>query len=293
MRYLVCITALWAFSFSLIDVYLAGKVDGDFAVLTRVVLAGLIFLPMTRWTGVPTPLKLGTIAVGSLMIGVTYLCLYRSFLYLTVPEVLLFTVTTPLYVTLLDDALNKRFSPVALFAAIMSVFGAAYIRYDGITEAFITGFFLIQIANFAFAAGQVGYANLVKRYPVDFPQRNFFGYFFLGGLIVAGPSYLIFGNATMMPNSLLQWGILLWLGVGASGLGLYLWNKGATLVDAGTLAIMNNMLIPAGILVNLVFWNKEADLGKLAIGMIIILISLWVNHKYRNIKLGNQAATVT
>lgn len=282
MRYLIFITFLWAFSFSLIDVYLAGKVDGDFAVLTRVVLAGLIFLPMTRWNGIPNPLKLGTVIVGGLMIGVTYLCLYRSFLYLTVPEVLLFTVTTPLYVSLLDDALNRRFSPVALIAAIMSVLGAAYIRYDGITESYITGFVLIQAANLAFASGQIGYANLVRRYPVDFPQRHFFGYFFVGGLFVAGPSYLIFGNPAMMPETSLQWGILLWLGMGASGLGLYLWNKGATLVDAGTLAIMNNALIPAGILVNFIFWNKDVDLYRLSIGMIIILFALWLNNRFSN-----------
>jgi carboxylate/amino acid/amine transporter len=281
MRYLVFITFLWAFSFSLIDVYLAGKVDGDFAVLTRVVLAGLIFLPMTRWSGIPNPLKLGTVVVGGLMIGVTYLCLYRSFIYLTVPEVLLFTVTTPLYVSLLDDALNRRFSPIAIFAAVLSVIGAAYIRYDGITESFITGFMLIQVANLAFASGQVGYANLVRRYPVEFSQRHFFGYFFLGGLLVSGPSYLIFGNPTMMPETSLQWGILLWLGLGASGLGLYLWNKGATLVDAGTLAIMNNALIPAGILVNFIFWNKDVDLVRLSIGMIVILLALWLNNRFR------------
>lgn len=288
MRYLVFVTVLWAFSFSLIDVYLAGKVDGDFAVLTRIVLAGLIFLPMTRWNGIPAQLKLGTVAVGSLMIGVTYLCLYRSFLYLTVPEVLLFTVTTPLYVTLLDDLLNKRFTPIALIAAVLAVLGAAYIRYDGITHAFITGFILIQVANLAFAAGQVGYANLVHRYPVIYPQRTFFGYFFLGGLLVAGPSYLIFGNPALMPDTSVQWGILVWLGLGASGLGLYLWNKGATLVDAGTLAIMNNMLIPAGICVNLLFWNKDTDLLRLTIGMLIILISLWLNHRFAGWKTGQR-----
>ncbi len=36
--------------------------------------------------------------------GGTYLCLYRSFSYLSVPEVLLFTIFTLLYVTLIDDA---------------------------------------------------------------------------------------------------------------------------------------------------------------------------------------------
>jgi carboxylate/amino acid/amine transporter len=280
MRYLIFITFLWAFSFSLIDVYLAGKVDGDFAVLSRVVLAGLIFLPMTRWRGVPAGLKSGITLVGALMIGITYLCLYRSFMYLTVPEVLLFTITTPLYVSLIDDTLNRRFTPVALAAAFLAVLGAGYIRYDGITGSYLTGFVLIQTANLAFAAGQVGYANLVRKYRVDMPQHRFFGYFFLGGLLIAGPSFIIFGNPSLMPDTTAQWVVLVWLGVGASGLGLFLWNKGATMVDAGTLAIMNNMLIPAGILVNLLFWNREADLLRLAIGGAIILMSLWFNYRF-------------
>lgn len=52
MRYLIFVTLLWAFSFNLIGVYLAGQVDSYFAVLTRVILAGLVFLPFTRWRGV-------------------------------------------------------------------------------------------------------------------------------------------------------------------------------------------------------------------------------------------------
>ena len=51
MGYLWFVTVLWAFSFSLIGVYLAGQVDSDFAVLTRVVLGALVFLPLTRWRG--------------------------------------------------------------------------------------------------------------------------------------------------------------------------------------------------------------------------------------------------
>jgi carboxylate/amino acid/amine transporter len=280
MRYLVLITCLWAFSFSLIDVYLAGSVDGDFAVLTRVILAGLLFLPFTQWHGIPNPLKAGTMFVGVLMIGVTYLCLYRSFLYLTVPEVLLFKVTTPLFVSLIDDAINRKFSPIALLSAFLAVLGAGYIRYDEITITYLTGLLLIQTANLSFAAGQVGYANLVKRYPVDIPQHRFFGYFNLGGLCITLPSFLIFGDPTMLPSTSLQWGVLLWLGIVASGVGLFLWNKGATMVDTGTLAIMNNVLIPAGILVNLLFWNKETDLERLAIGSIIILLSLGINYYF-------------
>ncbi len=49
MGYLLFVTLIQAFSFSLIGVYLAGHVDSYFAVLVRVVLAGLVFIPLTRW----------------------------------------------------------------------------------------------------------------------------------------------------------------------------------------------------------------------------------------------------
>ena len=70
--------------------------------------------------------------------------------------------------------------------------------------------------------------------------------------------------------------LLLWLGIGASGLGYFLWNKGATLVSSGVLAIMNNALIPAGLLVNLVLWGKDTDLFRLSLGALLMLASLWV-----------------
>ncbi len=280
MRYLMFVTVLWAFSFSLIGVYLAGKVDSYFAVLMRIMLAGLIFLPFTRWRGLPGRLKGGITLVGSLQFGVTYICLYQSFLYLSVPEVLLFTIFTPLYVTLLDDAINRRFSPAPLFATVIAVIGAGVIRYDGLSDDFITGFILLQIANLAFAAGQVGYANLMKRYPVELPAWRSFGYFFLGALLVVLPGFLVLGNPDKLPTTSVQWGILVWLGLAASGLGFYLWNKGACQVDAGTLGIMNNALVPAGLIVNILIWNRDVDLTRLAIGGAIIGLSLWVNARW-------------
>lgn len=47
MGLLVFVTVLWAFSFSLIGEFLAGQVDSDFAVLSRVLLGALVFLPFT------------------------------------------------------------------------------------------------------------------------------------------------------------------------------------------------------------------------------------------------------
>lgn len=45
MPYLILVTIVWAFSFSLISQYLAGRVDSDFAVLMRVAIAALRVYP--------------------------------------------------------------------------------------------------------------------------------------------------------------------------------------------------------------------------------------------------------
>ena len=275
MSYLISVTILWAFSFSLIGVYLAGKVDNYFSVLTRIVLAGLIFVPVTT-TKIPKSLILRLMSLGAVQLGLMYLFYYQSFLILTVPEVLIFTILTPIYVTLINDLLQKRFNIRYLVSASLAVAGALIIRYDNITENYLSGFFVVQGANICFALGQVGYKNLLKRYPQKEPQHKFFGYFYLGALAIALPAWLLLGT-DKYPTNTTQWVVLLWLGCGASGLGYFLWNKGATLVNAGILAIMNNALIPAGLLVNLLIWNKEANLLRLAMGSIVILLSLWVN----------------
>ena len=281
MPYLIAVTLLWAFSFSLIGEYLAGQVDSYFAVLTRILLACLLFLPLLRPGRVPRSVTGGLLTIGALQFGVTYICLYLSFELLTVPEVLLFTIFTPLYIALLDNALRRRFSIGPVVATLVAVLGAGIIRYDGISDAFIKGFLLLQLANLAFAAGQVGYAHLVRRNRVSHRQQwENFGLFFIGALLVAAPAWLLLGNHERMPSTSLHWGVLGWLGLVASGLGFFFWNRGATQVDAGTLGIMNNALIPAGLLVNLLIWNQQADLLRLAAGGGVIGLSLWLNARW-------------
>ncbi|MFZ3206100.1 MAG: hypothetical protein WA161_19810, partial [Pseudomonas sp.] len=91
---------------------------------------------------------------------------------------------------------------------------------------------------------------------------------------LALPAFLLFGNAARLPTSASQWWVLAWLGMVASGLGLYWWNKGASLVDGGTLAVMNNALVSAGLLVNLLLCNRDADLWQLSPGGAVIASSL-------------------
>jgi len=107
---------------------------------------------------------------------------------------------------------------------------------------------------------------------------------------VVVPCYLILGNPEKLPTTTLQWSILTYLGLVASGLGYFAWNKGATMVNIGTLAVANNLLIPAGIVVNVLFWNRDADIVRLVIGGGIILLALWVNDKFNQQILKKQQA---
>ena len=276
MRYLLMVTVLWAFSFSLIGEYLAGQVDSDFAVLARVLIAALVFLPFTCWRGLPKPLLTGFWVAGALQFGVTYLCLYRSFSVLTVPEVLLFTVLTPIYVTLIDDALNKHLNRWALLAALVAVAGGAIIRFKPLEGDYLWGFLLLQLANLTFAMGQVLCRRLLIKYPVEQPLYRYFGHFFLGALVLAAPAFLLFGNSAKLPTSALQWGVLLWMGLFATALGMYWWVKGSVQVSAGSLAVLNELHVPAGLVVNLLIWNREADISRLALGGLVIIASLFI-----------------
>ncbi len=277
MGYLTAITILWAFSFSLIGVYLAGQVDAYFSVLTRVALATVVFLPFIR--RIPLKLAAKLMGLGAIQLGCMYVFYYQSFLLLSVPEVLIFTILTPIYVTLIFDLLQGRFSTRYLITALVAVLGAAIIRYSSIGGEVFIGFLVVQGANICFAIGQVGYKVLLQRQNLQLPQRAIFGYFYIGALIVTMVTWLLFGNPAKLPTTSLQWEILLYLGLIASGLGYFFWNKGATKVDSGTLAIMNNALVPAGLVVNLLIWNRDANLTRLCIGGAVLLFSLLL-HEY-------------
>ncbi|MFM2588399.1 carboxylate/amino acid/amine transporter [Vibrio sp. TBV020] len=292
MGYLSAVTLLWAFSFSLIGVYLAGQVDSWFSVFMRVALASLVFLPFLKFKGVDKGLIAKLMVVGGCQLGLMYLFYYQSFLLLSVPEVLLFTVFTPIYVTLIYDLLKRRFSPWYLVTALIAVAGAAFIKFAGINENFVAGFFVVQGANICFAIGQVGYKYLMEKYEVDLPQHTIFGYFYLGALCVATVAFALKGNLDNLPTTTTQWGVLTYLGLVASGLGYFAWNKGATMVNAGALAVMNNALVPAGLIVNIVIWNRDVDIVQLSIGGAIILLSLWVNETWikRKVEQSYQSA---
>ncbi|WP_312457955.1 carboxylate/amino acid/amine transporter [Pseudescherichia sp.] len=279
MALLIITTVLWAFSFSLYGEYLAGHIDSYFSVLMRVGLAALVFLPFLRTRGHGLKTIGLYMLVGAMQLGIMYMLSFRAYLYLTVSELLLFTVLTPLYITLIYDLMSRRRLRWGYaLSALLAVIGAGIIRYDQVTNHFWTGLLLVQLSNISFAIGMVGYKRLMETRPM--PQHNAFAWFYLGAFLVAVVAWFAVGNTQKLPETSLQWSILVFLGVVASGIGYFMWNYGATQVDAGTLGIMNNMHVPAGLLVNLAIWQEQPHWPSFILGGAVIVASLWVHRRW-------------
>jgi len=279
MQLLWLVTLIWAFSFSLIGEFLAGQVDAYLAVSSRMLLALLLFSPWLLKYRTRPALALQLAGIGAVQLGLMYLLLYHSFLYLSVPEVLLFTILTPVYISILDYSWRLRQLRWRwLGPALLAVTGALLIRYQNISSDFWLGLALVQGANGCFAFGQVAYRRLALGSVSA--QKQHFGWFFVGATLVSLLACALFANWQQRPDSPLEFGILLWLGVVASGLGYWLWNAGARQVNANQLAVMNNVLIPAGLLVNFVFWQHSVNWWTFSTGSLVILLSLvWANRQ--------------
>lgn len=281
MPILILVTLVWAFSFSLIGEFLAADVDLYVAVFIRMLLAFAALAPFLRVGQTLKRTRLYMMLIGGVQIGLMYILLYHAFLYLSVAEVLLFTIFTPLYIALLDERLlNKKRLPSRWWlAALLSVIGAAIIRYKGIDSQFLTGFLLIQGANLCFAAGQVAYKRLALHSAKA--QINHYALFFLGAVIVSGIGTLLFADLNRLPSTTTHWAVLIWLGLGASGGGYLLWSMASKKVNIGQLATMNNALIPAGLLVNFLIWGQNVQWAQLWLGGLIILYAVWLCRPLR------------
>lgn len=270
MLELSIISIIWSLSFSLIGLYIAPYVDPYLAVLIRILCGIIIFLPFVRKTSLKDIGQL--MLIGACQFGLTYILLYQSFQYISVIEVLLFSITTPIYIVLIHSLFEKRFEQRAFIAAFLAVIGAGIIRYHSLSESFIIGFLLMQSANFVFAFGQTFYQRTQKRSSKNY--QHFF-WFFAGAFAVVLPAYLWLGTFkfTLQSSTVLS---LLYVGVLATGLGQYLWLQGATKVSAGTLSVMNNLIIPLGILINMLFGATIDMPIEFTLGSSVIIFSLWV-----------------
>ena len=281
MTYLIIVSLIWAFSFGLIGTTLHTINPGIVSAL-RLLLAFVVFAPLLRRTAPKTALKL--IVIGAIQFGLMYLTYNWAFQFLHGHQVALLTVTTPFFVSAAHDLHTSRLSLRNTLLALAAVAGAAIVignQNYGFTRHALTGIILTQISNLAFAGGQVAYRSLCRRnaMPQTFSADvGLFGWCYLGALLITLP----FGLASWISHppgiTLYQLGALLYLGVVASGLSFFMWNRGARTASPAVLAVMNNLKIPLAVTASLLIFHEPVNLPRLLIGGSAVLAAAALAH---------------
>nr|WP_320115278.1 EamA family transporter [uncultured Desulfuromonas sp.] len=276
MFYLILVSVIWAFSFGLIKGQLTG-LDPSVVAAARLLLSLLVFLPFVRLQRCRLHQMSALILIGAIQYGLMYVAYTTSFRYLHAYEVALFTIFTPIYVTLINDLFSRRFHRRFFYAALLAVIGTAIVLYRDFHHGdFRQGFILLQGANLCFAFGQVAYTRVMKN--IAHSDLQVFGLLYLGAFLSTVP--MIWGKSLhdLMQMTLTQSASLVYLGVLASGICFFLWNHGARQVNAGTLAVCNNLKIPLAIACSALVFSETVNWPQLLIGSAILAFSLLLNH---------------
>ncbi|MBC8009887.1 MAG: EamA family transporter [Burkholderiales bacterium] len=277
MPLLLLVSLLWAFSPGLIKHFL-GDLPSPAIAVVRLGLTFLVFAPFLRPKLVARRTAAWLAGIGALQFGLMYLLYLQAFKHLQGHEVFLFTILTPLYVVLLSAALANQFAPRHAVAALLSVVGAGVILPRGVgTADVMIGFLFVQGANLCFAAGQIAYGH-TRPALAHLKDEHLFAWLALGGFVttalVAAP-VLGFSVAAFTPSPI-QWLVLAFLGLVASGAGFFLWNIGLARVNPGTLAALNNAKIPLGVLASLLIFREPTRPLNLAISLVLLAAAVWI-----------------
>ncbi len=275
MPLLLLASLVWAFSFGLIKGQLAG-LDATAVATLRLLCALLVFLPFLRRRGLPVHLQVRLALIGAVQFGLMYVLYLRAFAVLQAYEVALFTIFTPIYLALLDAAIEHRWQPRHLAAAVLSLGGSGVLLWHaGVSTGAVGGFLLVQGSNLCFAAGQLAYKRLRPRLK-GVTDAAIFALPYAGALAATAVASLFITDWAAFRLTLPQAGVIAYLGVVASGLCFFWWNLGATRVNTGTLAVFNNAKIPLGVAVSLLVFGESANLPRLLLSGALMLAAVAV-----------------
>lgn len=281
MFYLIIVSIIWAFSFSLIKTFLTGF-DAQGIALIRLTLSFLVFLPFLK--RMPLGRVIRQSLIGAIQFGVMYVLYIQSYRYLKGHQIALLTISTPVFVILFDAIIVRAWKGRYWLAVVFVLCGSALLVPFPAGGAHLEwkGVLLVQLANACFAAGQI----MQKKWGSE-DLHHYFGWSFLGALCVplATLIFRYFMNSELppllFPATVQAWFVLVYLGVISSGLAFYLWNKGICSVNAGVVSIMNNLKIPLAVLVSLFLFHEVVDLGKLLLSVLCFALAVYLSWKDR------------
>lgn len=273
MIYLIIATVLFSLSFGLIKEQLS-SLPSEFVVLSRLLIAMLLFLPFLRKINIKK--HFFAILIGAIQFGIMYLCFIKAFKYLQGNEIAILTTTTPIFVGIWSAILGEKFKPIYIFCIFLSVIGAVIILWQNISfDMLVKGILLMEGSNCAFALGQV----LWKKY-IGKTEANLMASAYLGAVILVLPFTIANVKFFSLTLTLTQILSILYLAILPTGIGFWMWNKGSACVKYSTLAVMNNLKIPLGVLFSIFIFNEKINLLNFSIGSSIIVIAILLLHFY-------------
>jgi drug/metabolite transporter (DMT)-like permease len=217
---------------------------------------------------------------GAIQIGLMYGPYSLAFRYIKAHEVALFTMTTPLIMsalitllTLFKEAHANRLALVRLVAAagLATVGGLIAANNDLSSPEIAVGACLVQLSNIFFAAGLILWTRWFDRHTETL--QDLMTPFFLGAMTSSMVLCAFFAESFNKPTPE-QWLSLTWLGAISSGLGFFLWNKGALKVNETMLSVANNIKLPIAIVISIVVFREQARSVPLVVGVILITLGL-------------------
>lgn len=271
MIYLIIATVLFSLSFGLIKEQLS-SLPSEFIVFSRLLIATLIFFPFFKNLNIKKHLK--ALLIGAIQFGIMYLCFIKAFKYLQGNEIAILTTTTPIFVGIWSAILGEKFRPIYILCILLSVLGAVVILWQNISfDMLVKGILLIEGSNCAFALGQVLWKKHIGK-----TETNLMTSAYLGALLFVLPFTLANVHFPSLKLSIAQILSILYLAILPTGIGFWMWNKGSTSVKYSTLAVMNNLKIPLGVLFSILIFNEKINLINFSIGSSIIIIAILVLH---------------
>ncbi len=281
MPLLLLVSLIWAFSPGLIKHFL-GDLSSPAIATVRLGLTFLVFLPFLRPRLLAASTSAWLAGIGAIQFGAMYLLYLQAFKHLQGHEVFLFTILTPLYIVLLDSAIDNKLVPRHAVAALLSAVGAGVLVWRGVgTPDAMIGFALVQGSNLCFAAGQIAYKRTRPALAKVKSDAPLFAWLALGGFIATALVSAPITDWSAFAPTQTQWLVLAFLGLVASGAGFFLWNMGLTRVNAGTLAALNNAKIPLGVLVSVLLFRESTNPVRLAISFAILAAAVWLAETRR------------
>lgn len=269
MFYLILCSIIWALSFPIIKGFLF-EVNPILLALIRFFIALLIFLPFAFKKISKAYIF---IIIGALQYGLMYVFYLYSFKYLKAYEIAILTTTTPLYIIIINQILNQE--KKYYLNAILVILACSIITYNTVPKNII-GILYIQISNILFALGQL----LYKKYKINQNTKTSTFYIYLGAILIISPLLYIFKVDLNISSIFSNYNTslsILYLAVIASGLGVFLWNKGILKTNIKYLSIFNNLKIPLAVLFSYLILNEELNILNLSIGLILFIFAIMLN----------------